>query len=154
VSAERRDGWVTRRGALIAAGITAAAALGPRWTVGAAWGAPVLHPRRAVRYRRLVAALGHAPDGRFRGCRAGRATRDFARWYARQDATVRAHADAVLDALAPAMTAGYARLAHAPSAGPRASAVVAAALDLAAITCEPPLTEDERPVTPALWAQT
>ena len=104
-------------------------------------------------YARLVATLRRAPDGGYRGTRsAAAAAREFARWYAAQDASVRAHADAVLDGLAAAPVLGSARFAEAagPAAGADA-ALFAAALDLAALTCAPPADEDEHPLAPAPW---
>ena len=83
---------------------------------------------------------------------AAAAAREFARWYAAQDASVRAHADAVLDGLAAAPVLGSARFAEAagPAAGADA-ALFAAALDLAALTCAPPADEDEHALAPAPW---
>jgi hypothetical protein len=139
---------LTRRHAVIAAAAGVAASLAPGRP---AWGAGRLHARRAATYRRLVRLLRDAPDGRFAN-RPAAATRTFAAWYARQDATTRAHADAVLDALGRRSHTSYADLAVAAprGAGPF-DAVVAAAVGLAAIACDPPLAEDERPLTPPLW---
>jgi hypothetical protein len=142
-------GGVTRRQALVLAGMAAGAALWPLGRGNLAWGAAGLHPRRAATYRELIGLLGRAPDPRFRR-RAGAATRDFACWYERQEPAVRAHADAVLDALASGPAMKGSRLARA--ATPQGAAVVAAAMGLAAVSCDPPPDEDERRPAPALGA--
>ena len=95
-----------------------------------------MNPVRAATYRRLIGAVGRAPDRRFSHRDAEAAVRDFRRWYDGRDATVRAHADAVLDTLACESDLTYARLAGA--ATPEGSAVLAAALGLAAVACDPP----------------
>jgi hypothetical protein len=139
---------LTGREALLAGGMAAGVAL---WSFGpgeVAWGTSRLNPVRAATYRRLIGALGRAPDRRFSHRDAEAAVRDFRRWYDGQDATVRAHADAVLDTLASESDLTYARLAGA--ATPEGSAVLAAALGLAAVACDPPPDEDERPTVPAL----
>lgn len=151
MGADRGDGpeiRVTRRRALAAAAWAAAAVLLPAGRGGLAWGASGLAPRRAATYRTLVHVLGQGPDPRFRHRRPAAAARDFARWYAGQDASVRAHADAVLDALAAGFTPRYARLVQA--AAPQDAAVVATAVALAAVACDPPPDVDERPTVPAL----
>ena len=143
-------GRITRRQAVFAAALGLAAAVLP---TRLALGATGPGHDRAATYARLVATLRRAPDGSYRGTRsAAAATRDFARWYADQDPAVRAHADAVLDALGAAPPLGYARFAAAaaPAAGPD-GALFAAALALAAVTCAPPPAEDERPLAPAPW---
>lgn len=141
---------LTRRHALLAGALAAGAALVP---ARLAWAARGPGPVRSATYARLVATLRRAPDGAYRGARsAAAAAREFARWYAAQDASVRAHADAVLDGLAAAPVLGSARFAEAagPAAGADA-ALFAAALDLAALTCAPPPDEDEHPLAPAPW---
>jgi hypothetical protein len=147
-----RTGGITRRHALAAGALAAAAALVPGARIPAAWAAPRLQPRRAATYRRLVAVLRGAPDGRFSGRRPAAATRAFARWYAAQDDAARAHADAALDALGSRPLASYGELAR--TARRDGDPAVAAAVALAALACEPPPDEDERPVTPALWVPT
>ena len=144
VGGEPVPGALTRRHALLAAGAGLAAVLVP---VRPAWAVGGLQRRRAATYHRLVRLLSQAPDGRFANRPAGVAARAFARWYAGQDDAGRAHADAVLDALAARGLPGYEALAAAPDA------VVAAAVGLAAIGCDPPPADaDERPVTPPLWS--
>lgn len=141
---------LTRRHVLLAGALAAGAALLP---ARLAWAARGPAPARSATYARLVATLRRAPDGAYRGTRdAATAARDFAGWYAAQDATVRAHADAVLDRLAGAPALGYVRFAQAaaPAAGADA-ALFAAALGLAAVTCAPPPDADERPLAPAPW---
>jgi hypothetical protein len=124
----------------------AAAATGARLTGGAsAWAAPSTDAR-AVTYRALVRALGAAPDGRFRHADPRAAYRRYARWYAAQPEAIRAHADAVLDALSAAGPPAYAELA----APRRRRAAVAAAVALACVGCEPPPGADERPDVPTL----
>jgi hypothetical protein len=147
----RRAPGLTRRQTLLVglAAFTAAFAPARR---GLARTAQRLSTGRAGAYGRLVATLRDAPDGRFSGLRAAAAAREFATWYAQQDAAIRAHVDAVLDALADAQPLGYDLLAQAalPQAGPDV-APLAAAVALAAATCAVPPDEDERPVAPALW---
>ena len=55
--------------------------------------------RRQAVYQALVRALQTTPEAGLGHRGAGAATREFAGWYAAQDAAVRAHADAVLDHL-------------------------------------------------------
>jgi hypothetical protein len=141
---------LTRRQALLAAGLATGVALwpfGPSEVVGAAGR---LNPVRAATYRRLIGAVGQAPDRRFSHRGAGAAVRGFRRWYDHQDASVRAHADAVLDTLGFESDLTYARLARAET--PEGSALLAAAIGLAAVACDPPPDEDERPTIPALGA--
>jgi hypothetical protein len=142
------DHGLTRRQALLAGGMAAGVALWPFGPGVVAWRSSRLNPVRAATYRRLIGAVGRAPDRRFSHRDAGAAARDFRRWYDSQDAAVRAHADAVLDTLAGESDLTYARLAGA--ATPAGSAVLAAALGLAAVGCDPPPDEDERPTVPAL----
>lgn len=141
---------LTRRRLLLAAAWTAAAACGPFGPGATAWGAPgpALTARRSATYRTFVRVLAQGPDPRFRGRRPADATRVFAGWYARQAEAVRAHADAVLDALATGSEPRYARLARASA--PREAAVVAAAVALAAVAYDPPPDVDEHPTVPAL----
>jgi hypothetical protein len=131
----------------MAAGIAAGAGFGLRVPTGAASDSAALSPSRRAAYRALVAALQDGPDNRFRCRHASAATRDFAGWYWQQDAGVRGHVDAVLDALASRRRLSYARLANAASKG---DPVVGAAVALASVACDPPLGEDERPIAPAL----
>jgi hypothetical protein len=157
VGAERdQSPRLTRRGALVVAGVAASTTVMPGWAAGATSApAPRLDPRRATTYRRLVRTLHHAPDGRFRHRPADAATRAFARWYAEQDEPTRRHADAVLDALRARLLARGAVLDAPPQAARAPAAdhapLVAAAVGLAAIACEPPPAEDERPTLPTLW---
>jgi hypothetical protein len=139
---------LTRRQALLVGGMAAGVALWPFGPSEVAWGASGFDAVRVATYRRLIRAVGRAPDRRFSHRDAVAAARDFRRWYDGQDATVCAHADAVLDALASESDLTYARLAGA--ATPEGSAVLAAALGLAAVACDPPPDEDERPTVPAL----
>jgi hypothetical protein len=103
-----------------------------------------LSARRARVYRRLVVALQAAPDRRWRHRDVARATRAFARWYARQPAATRAHVDAVLDRLAADGAPRYRKLA-AGSEDPGRAALMAAAVALGATSCDPPLEDDEHP---------
>jgi hypothetical protein len=107
-----------------------------------------LDPRRAATYRRFVRVLHGAPDGRFARRPAAAASVAFAEWYAAQEPEVREHADAVLDRLAAAPRLSCAGLRAA--APPHEAAVLAAAVALAAVACDPPPGEDERPALPAL----
>ena len=136
---------IDRRRFLLAAATTAGAGLAGGAT---AWAGPVQAPAqaRAATYRALVRALRAAPDGRFRHVDPRAAHRRYARWYAAQPDAIRAHADAVLDALRDAGPPAYAELA----APRRSRATVAAAVALACIGCEPPPAADERPDIPTL----
>jgi hypothetical protein len=110
---------------------------------GTALATPVRKQARAATYRALVHALRTAPDGRFRHADPRAAERRYARWYAAQPDAIRAHADAVLDAIG---SPTYAQLAT-----PRRDrATMAAAVALACIGCEPPPGADERPDVPTL----
>jgi hypothetical protein len=119
-----------------------------------AWAAPTSTQAqaRAATYRALVRSLGGGPDGRFRHVDSTAAHRRYRRWYGAQPAAVRAHADAVLDELKPPGRPCYAELAGRPeeARGGRRRAVVASALALACVGCEPPPAEDERPELPTL----
>jgi hypothetical protein len=119
-----------------------------------AWAAPRLSQGqvRAATYRALARSLRAGPDARFRHVDAAAAYRRYRRWHGAQPAAVRAHADAVLDELGSAGRPGYAELAGRPKGarGGERSAVVAAALALACVGCEPPPAEDERPELPTL----
>jgi hypothetical protein len=129
--------------------LVAAAAAGAGLAGGApAWSASARPPAeaRAATYRALVRALRAAPDGRFRHADPRAAHRRYARWYAAQPDAIQAHADAVLDALSDAGPPAYAELAT-PR---RRRAIMAAALALACIGCEPPPAADERPDVPTL----
>jgi hypothetical protein len=151
VSSKRLDAFevgITRRRALVAAGIAAGALAGVRVESAVAWRSAALRPRRAATYGALVAALQEGPDRRFRCGGVTVATRRFVRWYARQDAGVRVHVDAVLDALAAGKRLSYGRLVRVTSA--REHAVVAAAVALAGVGCDPPPDQDEHPITAAL----
>jgi hypothetical protein len=119
-----------------------------------AWAAPTptLAQARAATYRALVRSLGGAPDGRFRHVDPAAAYRRYRRWYGAQPAAVRAHADAVLDELETPGRPGYAELAgrRKGARDGRRGAVVAAALALVCVGCEPAPAEDERPQLPTL----
>jgi hypothetical protein len=119
-----------------------------------AWAAPKLTRAgaRAATYRALVRSLCAGPDGRFRHVDPPAAYRRYRRWYGAQPAAVRAHADAVLDELKPPGRPCYAELAGRPEGarGGGRGAVVAAALALVCVGCEPPPAEDERPELPTL----
>ena len=119
-----------------------------------AWAAPTSTQAqaRAATYRALVRSLRGGPDGRFRHVDPAAAYRRYRRWYGAQPAAVRAHADAVLDELGSPWRPGYAELAGRPKGtrGGRRGAVVAAALALVCVGCEPPPAEDERPELPTL----
>ena len=144
---------ITRRHALLSGVAALAAALTLPLRPGVARAAAQrLTLRRTATYGRLVATLRTAPTGRFAGLGATAATREFARWYAAQDASIRAHVDAVLDQVRGALPLGYDDFAAAarPEAGADA-APFAAAVALAAATCAPPPAEDERPLPPSLW---
>jgi hypothetical protein len=150
---------ISRRGFLLGGAGAVWAALGgwrpaPALPAAAASG---LSARRAATMRALLASLRHAPGGRFTALDVRTAQARFARWYARQDADERRRVDAVLDAAEGCGRRGYGALARtaATCRGPRAArraAAVAAAVDLAAIVCEPPPAEDERPPAIALEA--
>ena len=122
-----------------------------------------LSARRQAVYRSLLGALQGTAGGEFRHRDAGAATARFAAWYARQDAAVRAHADAVLDHLdamglrragrARALRdlRGWAGAKASPTAAEAVhSAAVAAAVALAAQATAPPPDADDAPVTPTL----
>ena len=117
-----------------------------------AWAAPAPAQARAATYGALVRSVCAGPDGRFRHVDPAAAHRRYRRWYRAQPADVRAHADAVLDELQPPGRPGYAELAGRPKGkgGGRRRAVVAAALALVCVGCEPPPAEDERPQLPTL----
>jgi hypothetical protein len=119
-----------------------------------AWAAPTLTraQARAATYRALVRSLCGGPDGRFLHVDPAVAYRRYRRWYGAQPAAVRAHADAVLDEVKAPGRPGYAELAGRPTGARDAgrSAVVAAALALVCVGCEPPPAEDERPELPTL----
>jgi hypothetical protein len=142
---------IDRRRFLLAVAGTAGAGLAGG--VGA-WAAPTLTQARAraVTYRALVRSLCGGPDGRFRHVDPAAAYRRYTRWYRAQPAAVRAHADAVLDELKPPGRPSYAELAGRPNGAHdgRRSAVVAAAVALVCVGCEPPPAEDQRPELPTL----
>jgi hypothetical protein len=134
---------ISRRSFLILAGGLALARPG-----GVALAAPApggLSARRARVYRRLLVAMQAAPDRRWRNRDVARATRAFARWYARQPAATREHVDVVLDRLAADGTPRYRTLAAAGSGDPDRAALMAAAVALGATSCDPPLEDDEHP---------
>jgi hypothetical protein len=149
---------ISRRGFLLAAAGAAGAVLGgrrPAWASAAVTDLPGLSPRRAATMRGLVATLRHAPGGRFAAVDARAAEARLTRWYARQDADERRRADAVLDAVEGCSRRGYDALARTAAScrSPRAArraAALSAAVDLAAVVCEPPPAEDERPPVMAL----
>ena len=85
----------------------------PRLTGTALGATPALTPARRATYRRLLAALGQAPGGRFAHREAAAGTRAFAGWYAAAPEGMRRHADAVLDA-AGELPSGYAALRDLP----------------------------------------
>jgi hypothetical protein len=132
---------IDRRELLVAAGIAGAAVAG-RASARAA--APPRLDGRASAYRALVRSLREAPDGRFRAADPGAAHARFARWYRAQPAVLRRHAAAVLDELRAGGAPSRGELAGRPRS-PRRGAVVASAIGLACIGCDPPLGEDERP---------
>ena len=105
-----------------------------------AWAAPSSTQARAATYRALVRSLRGGPDDRFRHVDPAAAHGRYRRWYGAQPAAVRAHADAVLDELGSPGRPGYAELAGRPKGkrGGRRGAVVAAALALVCVGCEPP----------------
>jgi hypothetical protein len=142
---------IDRRRFLLAVAGTAGAGLAGATN---AWAAPTFPKAqaRAATYRALARSLCGGPDGRFDHVDPAAAYRRYRRWYGAQPAAVRAHADAVLDELTPRARPGYAELAGRPTGarGARRSAVVAAALALVCVGCEPPPAEDERPDLPTL----
>jgi hypothetical protein len=146
-----------RRGFLVGMAGAASAVAGGAWwgQIPAAAASRALSARRAATFRALAKSLHDAPGGRFGVIGADVARRRFTDWYAYQDATVRSHADAVLDAIDEYPVPGYRRLAHGAAvcdgaaSAPR-SAAVAAAVDLVAVVCEPPPAEDEQPPAPPL----
>jgi len=149
---------IDRRGFLLGA-VTAAwgvVATGRWWSVPAALAAqPRLSARRTATLRALVGSLRAAPDGRFGAVPVVIAERRFVRWYAAQAADARARADAVLDTVATRGVGRYDALARGAAScrtakTARDAAALAAAVDLAAIVCEPPPAEDERPATAGL----
>jgi hypothetical protein len=149
---------IDRRGFLLAAATAALGAVGvgrlaPLPAASAAQ--PRLSARRAAALRALVGSLRAAPDGRFGAVPVVTVERRFVRWYAAQAADVRARTDAVLDAVAGRGVRRYGVLAREAAScrtakAARDAAALAAAVDLAAIVCEPPPAEDERPVSAAL----
>jgi hypothetical protein len=143
---------VSRRQLLVRGGVVVGTLTLAR-VPSAAWAASAsrLSSARRTTYRQLVGALGRSPDGRARHKAGALAARDFAEWYGAQPATLRAHADAVLDDLGRWWDGSYAGLTR--SAGAARTATVASALGLAERTTEPPpLDEDDRSVTSALQA--
>jgi hypothetical protein len=137
-------------GTLAAAGAIAIGAP-PARAAATAEGAVALSAPRAETYRALIAALRHAPDGRFRHARPGPAVATFARWYGEQAAAVRQHVDTVLDLLRAAGPVRYDRLARPVAACPdaahaRRQAAVAAGVALAAVAIAPPPPAGERPL--------
>ncbi len=117
------------RGALLAASVAGLPRLAAPAAATAASGAgAVLAPARLAAYRSLVEALRLAPHGRFANRDAIAASRSFAGAYAAGDAPARAHADAVLDAVAPLLrtpggaAARYAALRAGPGGGSPAPA--------------------------------
>jgi hypothetical protein len=148
---------ISRRGFLVGTAGAAWIALGGRRSARAvaAAAAPGLSARRAATMRALVATLRHAPGGRFAAVDARDAQARFIRWYARQDADERRRVDAVLDAAEGCGAHGYDALARTAAScrSPRAArraCVLSAAVGLAAVVCEPPPAEDERPPPMAL----
>jgi hypothetical protein len=142
---------IDRRQFLFAAvGAAGAGVAGGAGARAAAIGGPAA--ARAETYRALVRALRAAPDGRFRHADPRAAHRRYVGWYALQPDAVKAHADTVLDALRAGGRPSYTELATQPRPGRsgRRGAVVAAALALAYIGCEPPPGPDERPDVPML----
>ena len=140
---------MNRRQFFVRAGLLAAAAAGlPRLASPAA--APALTPARRATYRRLVAVLREAPDGRFH---AAAGTRAFAAWYSRQSDDTRAHADAVLDAAAGLVAPSYAALRELPGgAAPNAGEAHRRAVLMAAVALVegPDAPGDHRAPTAAL----
>jgi hypothetical protein len=145
---EVTHGMTRRRALLAAAAVTAAALAGPGAAVGAPAAAGGLDPRRAEAYRRLLRRLREAPDGRFAHRPVEAACGAFAAWYAAQDAGIRVHADAVLDAIEAGGVPGPDGLRRAVP--PPEAALLAAGIALAAVGCDPEPAEDERPDVPAL----
>jgi hypothetical protein len=148
-----------RRRDFLAGALAGAAAVAvgapPATAACAGGGTAALSAPRTETYRALVAALRHAPDGRFRHAGPGAATATFARWYAGQAVAVRHHADTVLDVLGAAGPLRYERLARpvaacSDAAGARHQAAVAAGVALAALAIAPAPLPDERPVTAPL----
>jgi hypothetical protein len=137
---------IDRRQFLVVAGATGAGLAAG----SAAWAAPARKAAdaRAATYRAVVRALRGAPDGRFRDVDPRMAYRRYAAWHAAQPDAVKAHADAVLDALSRNGVPRYAEMS-APR-GARRAATVTAALALACVGCEPPPADDERPDLPTL----
>ena len=149
---------IDRRAFLLGAVTAACTAVGlGRWpSLPAAVAAqPRLSAQRAATLRALVTSLRSTPDGRFGAVPVVTAERRFVRWYAAQAADVRARADAVLDTVATRGVGRYDALARGAAScrtanAARDAAALAAAVDLAAIVCEPPPAEDERPLSAAL----
>ena len=140
---------------------TAVAVAGAAWSraLPALAAHPSLSPRRRIAFRALVRTLRSSPDGRFATVGAGAASRRLARWYGRQAPSTRARVDSVLDEVAEAGVPGYPRLARGASTcagavAARRRAALAAAVDLAALVCEPAPGEDERPPAPPLGLPT
>jgi hypothetical protein len=150
---------IDRRGFLLATATAVWGAVGlgrwPSLLPAAVAAQPPLSAPRAAALRALVGSLRAAPDGRFGAIPVRTAERRFVHWYAAQATDARARTDAVLDAIAARGVGRYDALARgvascrSATAAPHAAAL-AAAVDLAAIVCEPPPAEDERPPSPAL----
>lgn len=148
---------VTRRGFFVTIGVLAGGLVLDRVHGGLVATARSfgLAPSRAATYHRLVGALQAAPDRRWRHRDVASATRAFARWYARQPVSTRNHVDVVLDALPAVGPVRHEELASAtrpPNSSRQAHrcAVVAAALQLAATACDPPLETDDHPLVASL----
>jgi hypothetical protein len=150
----RREFLVGTLGAAAGA-IAVGAATGSAATAPAAVGGVALSAPRAATYRALLAALAHAPDGRFRHAAPAPATAALARWYAGQSPAVRHHVDTVLDLLHTGGPPRYEQLARpvaccADATSARHRAAVAAGIELAALAVAPASPPGERPVTAPL----
>jgi len=148
-------------GGLLAAAIMAGAGLPAAAPAAAPAG---LSARHGAVYERLIRSLQGAPGSGAAHMDAAAATERFARWYAAQDAAIRAHADAVLDELdglglrGASRRDGLAALRSAGAAGHGAPteaeavrcAAVAAGLALAARSLDAAPDPDEAPVAAVL----
>ena len=148
-------------GGLLAAAILAGAGLPATAPAAAPAG---LSARHTAVYERLIRSLQGAPGSGAGHLEAAAATQRFARWYAAQDAAIRAHADAVLDqldalglraggrgqGLATLRAAGSGGVASPTEAAAVRAAAVAAGLALAARSLDAAPDPDEAPVAAVL----
>jgi hypothetical protein len=155
VGARRRGGLrLSRRHFLVMVGASVSGLFFGRFEASSSAASRLTGPRAGT-YRRLIEALHGAPDRRWRHLESGSATRAFADWYEQQPPSTRQHVDVVLDELEGAGQWRYRDLARMSRPTPdersvRRCAVVAAALQLAATACDPPVQMGEHPLIASL----